>query len=486
MTRPSSEPSDTQDLAKVTRDQGWLKQRPFAIKWITPDIDSGAPTLNGSWAQPSNSGAGTAPLINPLTGNPLEDFSFRLHMDGSLEFKGHLVAGDPSDWGTIAFTLPDADSYFPSYHPPNDTAQAESVWDLDTNVWAFGHFEVDKATGDVWIFKSSLEPQGATGPQGISGGQGATGVGGATGATGPAGGATGSTGPPGATGATGATGAGATGATGVQGATGASFGPTGPTGATGPMGGAVTIPYVFSTTTTDSDPGSGHLRLDSATQNASVVIRADLLDSLGTDWTSVLDDMESSTSTVKGYIRLVDPADLSKWIVFAVSSVDAPSGYRNINGVVVAASSANPFSNAEAVTLTFTRTGDQGDGTPVVVSAAIEAVIDGGGSAITTGVKGDLQVPYDCTIMGARMFADQVGSIVVNVWKDVYANYPPTVADKITASAPPTISSDDQSEDLTLSGWTTSLLEGDILRFNVDSASTITRVTVVLLVTRTL
>jgi hypothetical protein len=117
-------------------------------------------------------------------------------------------------------------------------------------------------------------------------------------------------------------------------------------------------------------------------------------------------------------------------------------------------------------------------------SVSIEFVIDGGGATITTGVKGYLEVPFACTVTAARLFADQSGSIVVNVWKDTYANFPPLVADKITASAPPTISSATKSQDTTLTGWTTAIAAGDILAFNVDSVTTIQRVTISLTVTR--
>lgn len=117
--------------------------------------------------------------------------------------------------------------------------------------------------------------------------------------------------------------------------------------------------------------------------------------------------------------------------------------------------------------------------------ATLIFVIDGGGSVISTGVKGDLTVDFACTINEVELLADQSGSIVVNIWKDTYANFPPVVGDKITASAPPTISSATKSLDSTLSGWTgTSISAGDVLRFNVDSATTITRVTLKLKVTR--
>lgn len=132
--------------------------------------------------------------------------------------------------------------------------------------------------------------------------------------------------------------------------------------------------------------------------------------------------------------------------------------------------------------------GDVGLGNVVNVDTSISSitfVIDGGGSTITTGVKGFLEIPFNCTINRATLLADVSGSIVVNVWKDTYANFPPTVADKITASAPPTISATTKAQDSTLTGWTTSITAGDILAFNVDSATTITKVTLSLKVTKT-
>ena len=117
-------------------------------------------------------------------------------------------------------------------------------------------------------------------------------------------------------------------------------------------------------------------------------------------------------------------------------------------------------------------------------TASLTFVIDGGGSAITTGQKGHLEIPFACTIKQVTMLADQSGSIVVDIWKDTYANFPPTDADSITASAPPTISSAQKSQDSTLTGWTKSISSGAILAFNIDSCSTITRVTISLKVER--
>jgi hypothetical protein len=106
-----------------------------------------------------------------------------------------------------------------------------------------------------------------------------------------------------------------------------------------------------------------------------------------------------------------------------------------------------------------------------VPTATITFIIDGGGSAITPGVKGDLEIPFACTIQQVTLLADQSGSIVVDIWKDTYANYPPTVADKITSVTPPTIAVATKSQDNLLLGWTTAIAAGDTLRFNVNSAN---------------
>lgn len=115
----------------------------------------------------------------------------------------------------------------------------------------------------------------------------------------------------------------------------------------------------------------------------------------------------------------------------------------------------------------------------------ITFVINGGGAAITTGVKGDLYIPYACTIDAITMLADQSGSIVVDIWKDVYGSYPPTVADSICGASKPTISASNKSQDTTLTGWTTSVAARSTLRFNVDSVSTIQALTLTLNTTLT-
>jgi hypothetical protein len=119
---------------------------------------------------------------------------------------------------------------------------------------------------------------------------------------------------------------------------------------------------------------------------------------------------------------------------------------------------------------------------------SISYVIDGGGATVGSGIKGDITVPFACTISEWTLLADQSGTIAVDIWKDTYANYPPTIADVITGSAVPTITTATKAQSSTLTGWTTTIAAGDTLRFNVNASpapATITRVTLSLKVYRT-
>lgn len=104
-------------------------------------------------------------------------------------------------------------------------------------------------------------------------------------------------------------------------------------------------------------------------------------------------------------------------------------------------------------------------------------IIGTGAAEIADGVAGDIEAPYNCKITSVRLLADQSGSIVIDVWKGTFANLP-TDANSITSATPPTITTATKSEDTTLSSWTVDITAGDVLRFNVDSCTTIEQVTV--------
>lgn len=119
------------------------------------------------------------------------------------------------------------------------------------------------------------------------------------------------------------------------------------------------------------------------------------------------------------------------------------------------------------------------------VPTGLTVILDGGGSAITTSQpKPIIRVPYAATVTAWYVNADQSGSIVVDV-KRASAGAPTTFA-SIAGTEKPTLSSQQANSDAALSTWTTSLAAGDWLRFDVESAATVTLVAIALHLERTI
>ena len=115
------------------------------------------------------------------------------------------------------------------------------------------------------------------------------------------------------------------------------------------------------------------------------------------------------------------------------------------------------------------------EGTPQK-NRQITVVIDGAGAAPAADTKTYVRVPYSGTITGWHIAGDVSGSCVIDVWKDTFGNFPPTVADTIAGTEKPTLSEEQTASDTDLTTWTTSVTAGDWIGINVDSASTLTKI----------
>lgn len=118
-------------------------------------------------------------------------------------------------------------------------------------------------------------------------------------------------------------------------------------------------------------------------------------------------------------------------------------------------------------------------------TAAISFDLNNGDLVLNTGLAQWIEVPFACTITKVTATSKETGSIVVDIWKAPYADYPATDDDSITASAPVTISSDINSMDETLTGWTLDIAAGEFLFANIDSVSSIKHAVVGLTVVKT-
>lgn len=118
---------------------------------------------------------------------------------------------------------------------------------------------------------------------------------------------------------------------------------------------------------------------------------------------------------------------------------------------------------------------------------ALLSKASGAGSPIGAGVYDDVPyIPFACTILGYAIQADQVGSVSLDIWKAPFTpGSVPVVGNSICAGLYPGLTAAQNVQSDTLTGWTTDIDAGDALRFNVRSAATITRFTLLLILQRT-
>jgi hypothetical protein len=99
----------------------------------------------------------------------------------------------------------------------------------------------------------------------------------------------------------------------------------------------------------------------------------------------------------------------------------------------------------------------------------IGMTIDGGGTAITTGTKGYITVPYKAKIVEWSLLANTAGSAVVDVWKTTYPNIPVS-GNSITGTDKPTLSSAQLNRNLQITNWSdVTINQDDVLGFSLDS-----------------
>lgn len=106
--------------------------------------------------------------------------------------------------------------------------------------------------------------------------------------------------------------------------------------------------------------------------------------------------------------------------------------------------------------------------------AGISFVMDGGGANVTSGFKGYVEVPFNCVIESVTLFGSTSGQMFFGIWKDTYANWPPTSGDTITTSGVPILSGNVAKmiySGANISGWTLAMTKGDVLAFQVYSVN---------------
>lgn len=120
------------------------------------------------------------------------------------------------------------------------------------------------------------------------------------------------------------------------------------------------LPYNFSTTTTDADPGAGLFRLNNAAPGSATAAYIDNSDADGVSAAGVLDSWDDSTSMVRGVLTIRSKTNAAIRHTYSVTgSVVDGAGYRKLTLAYVGGSGT--LTNGGAHWLIFERSGDAGE-----------------------------------------------------------------------------------------------------------------------------
>ena len=118
--------------------------------------------------------------------------------------------------------------------------------------------------------------------------------------------------------------------------------------------------YKFDTGTSDADPGAGEISFNNGTYASATEIYIDDADANGASTATDVQSWGGSTSTIKGFLHIVDINDSSTYARFKITAaVSDESGYNKIT--VAHLASNNTFSAADELSVHYTRTGLKGD-----------------------------------------------------------------------------------------------------------------------------
>jgi hypothetical protein len=107
---------------------------------------------------------------------------------------------------------------------------------------------------------------------------------------------------------------------------------------------------------------------------------------------------------------------------------------------------------------------------------------DAGGQVLVAGSKIRFAVKGAHKIIQVQIGADQSGNAVFDIWRDTYANFPPTAADSICGSSKPTLNNAQKYDDTTLNGWNVNSSGDAWYIVTLESASVITNATLFLVI----
>ncbi len=168
------------------------------------------------------------------------------------------------------------------------------------------------------------------------------------------------------------------------------LGATGPTGSTGARGSDAGLDMTFESTTTDTDQGAGKVWFNHGTLASATVLYMDDVDANSASINSWVDSWDDSTSTaLRGTVKVVQQADPAIFAVYNVTgAVTSATTYSKIPVSYV--TGAGSFSDTDASSVSFSRTGDKGATGATGGSTPDDNSVSGAKIAMGSDAQGDV------------------------------------------------------------------------------------------------
>jgi len=118
--------------------------------------------------------------------------------------------------------------------------------------------------------------------------------------------------------------------------------------------------YLWESTTTNADPGTGKVKANHATLASATAIYISETTNAAQSIAAIIQSWDDSTSTVKGYLRISKQADLSVYAFYSVSGTVTDGGTWDTITVTYVAGNGS-LADDDAVSVQFVPKGDKGD-----------------------------------------------------------------------------------------------------------------------------
>lgn len=187
----------------------------------------------------------------------------------------------------------------------------------------------------------------------------------------------------------------------------------------------------------------------------------------------ILDDISSQFDGILTTFALFDngtsyvPINDQQLLVMVNTTILKPEKDYTVSGSNITFTTA-PLASDDSTIVALASAAD--------LTRTVNYVVDSGSIAMLPGDKGTISIDVNGTIENLTIFSDQVGNLTLDILKSDFDTFPTFTS--IVGGVYPSFTNDQKVRDDNLTGWTTAISAGDVIKFQVIGVSDINRFTV--------